>query len=47
MKKRYWVLHFWGRGYFCVTAEELTKEMIKEYLDHHFERKEIDSFEVE
>ncbi|WP_425429884.1 transposase [Cognaticolwellia beringensis] len=30
--------HFWARGYFCVTEGELTTEMIKEYLEHHFER---------
>ena len=37
VKKRYWGQHFWARGYFCVTAGELTKEMIDEYLSHHFE----------
>ncbi len=47
LKKRYWGQHFWSRGYFCVTAGELTKEMIKEYLEHHFERKDNDQFEVE
>ena len=47
LKKRYWGQHFWARGYFCVTAGELTKEMISEYLEHHFERKSDDQFEVE
>lgn len=47
LKKRYWGQHFWARGYFCVTAGELTKEMINEYLEHHFERKSDDQFEVE
>jgi putative transposase len=47
MKKRYWGKHFWARGYFCVTAGELTEEMIKEYLEHHFEAKENPSFEIE
>lgn len=47
LKKRYWGQHFWARGYFCVTAGELTKEMINEYLEHHFERKPNDNFEVE
>jgi len=47
LKKRYWGQHFWARGYFCVSAGELTKEMIKEYLEHHFERKSDDRFEVE
>ena len=47
LKKRYWGRHFWARGYFCVTAGELTKEMIQEYLEHHFERKENPNFEIE
>lgn len=47
LKKRYWGQHFWARGYFCVTAGELTKEMIQEYLEHHFERKPNDNFDVE
>ncbi len=47
LKKRYWGQHFWARGYFCVTAGELTKEMIQEYLEHHFERKVDDNFDVE
>ena len=47
LKKRYLGQHFWARGYFCVTAGELTKEMISEYLEHYFERKSDDQFEVE
>ena len=42
LKKRYW-----GRGYFCVTAGELTREMIQVYLEHHFEPRPEDDFEVE
>ena len=47
LKKRYWGRHFWARGYFCVTAGELTKQMIEEYLSHHFEEKPNASFEIE
>jgi putative transposase len=47
LKKRYWGRHFWARGYFCVTAGELTKEMIEEYLSHHFERDPHDGFDIE
>jgi len=47
LKRRYWGRHFWARGYFCVTAGELTKEMIKEYLEHHFKMQDNDDFEVE
>jgi len=47
LKKRYWGRHFWARGYFCVTAGELTKHMIEEYLEHHFEAKDNPDFEIE
>ena len=47
IKKRYWGRHFWARGYFCVTAGELSKEMIKEYLNHHFEKNPNDGFDIE
>ena len=46
IKKRYWGRHFWARGYFCVIAGELTKEMIEEYRLHHFETRENPNFEV-
>jgi len=47
LKKRYWGHHFWSRGYFCVTAGELTEGMIQEYLAHHFKRQDNDNFELE
>ena len=47
IKKKYWGRHFWARGYFCVTAGELTKQMIEEYLEHHFENKGGGDFEIE
>ena len=47
LKKKYWGRHFWARGYFCVTAGELTKKMIEEYLEHHFENKGGGDFEIE
>ena len=47
LKKKYWGRHFWARGYFCVTAGELTKQMIEEYLSHHFEQKPNGNFEIE
>lgn len=46
LKKRYWRCHFWARGYFCVTSGELTKEQIKESLEHHFEKNKNDGFEI-
>ena len=37
LRKRYWGKHFWARGYFCVTSGEVTEEMIKNYIENHFE----------
>jgi putative transposase len=47
LKKRYWGRHFWARGYFCVISGELTDEMIKNHLEHHFEPKGDDDFRTE
>jgi putative transposase len=47
VKKRYWGRHFGARGYFCVTSGELTKEMLQEYLEHHFEKDPDDKFDIE
>ncbi len=37
IKRRYWGKHFWARGYFCITVGQMTEEMVKNYLEHHFE----------
>ncbi len=47
LKKRYWGRHFWARGYFCVTSGQVTDEMIKNYLEHHFEPRGDDNFRTE
>ena len=47
VRKRYWGRHFWARGYFCVTSGNVTEEMIKEYLEHHFEPRIDDNFRTE
>ena len=47
IKKRYWGRHFWARGYFCATAGQVTDEMIKSYLEHHFEANPNDDFRTE
>jgi len=47
LKKRYWGKHFWARGYFCVTVGQVTEEMIKNYLEHHFEVSPNDNFKTE
>ncbi len=47
LRKRYWGRHIWARGYFCVTSGEVAEEMIKNYLEHHFEPKVDDNFRTE
>ena len=47
LRKRYWGRHFWARGYFCATVGELSEEMIKGYLEHHFEPNANDNFKME
>jgi len=38
---------FWVQVYFCVTAGALAEVMIKEYLAHHFQRKDKDNLDLE
>lgn len=47
LKKKYWGRHFWARGYFCATVGDMTEEMIKNYLAHHFEANTQADFNVE
>ena len=47
IKKRYWGHHFWARGFFCATSGEVTNEIIKSYLEHHFEPNKNDNFRTE
>ncbi len=47
LRKRFWGRHFWARGYFCASSGQVTDEMIKNYLDHHFEPKKDDEFKTE
>jgi putative transposase len=47
IKKRYWGRHFWARGYLCATAGQVTDEMIKSYLEHHFEPNPDEKFKME
>ena len=47
LRKKYWGQHFWARGYFCATVGQMTEEMIKSYLEHHFEPCLKDEFKME
>ena len=46
IKRRYWGRHFWARGYSCATVGQMTEEMIKSYLEHHFEPRPDDNFRM-
>lgn len=47
LRKRFWGRHFWARGFFCASSGNVTDEMIKTYLEHHFEPKKDDDFKTE
>jgi len=47
IKKRYWGRYFWARGYFCAKLGQMIEEVIKEYLEHHFEPNPNDDFMME
>ncbi len=48
LRKKYWGQHLWARGYFAVSTGNVTSEMIKEYIEHHFEGEESnDTFRLE
>jgi len=48
LRKRYWGQHLWARGYFAVSVGNITDEIVKQYLEHHFEGTEgEDAFRIE
>ena len=49
LKRKYWGQHLWARGYFAVSTGNVSTEMIKAYIEHHFEESEgeHDTFRVE
>lgn len=44
LRKRFWGRHFWARGFFCASSENVTDELIKTYLERHFEPKGLGKF---
>ena len=48
LRKRYWVKHLWGVGYFVLTTGNVTDEMIKSYVEKEESRGEkFGDFKVE
>ena len=37
LSKRFWGQHFWSRGYFAVTSDAITDEMIVDYIKNQDE----------
>ena len=33
LRKQFWGMHFWARGYFAVSTGTITDEMVNEYID--------------
>lgn len=48
LRKKYWGQRLWARAYFAVSAGNVTKQMLQEYIEHHFKGKEgEDTFRAE
>ena len=48
LRKRYWGQHLWARGYFAVSVGNVTDEVVRQYIEHHFEGTEAEeSFRIE
>lgn len=45
LRKRYWGMHLWSRGYFCSTVGAVDEEQIKEYIDNQ-SSEESEDFKV-
>ena len=47
LKKKYWCQRFCVSDNFCLTAGELTKQMIEGCFSHYFEQTPDGNFEIE
>jgi putative transposase len=47
VKKSYWGAAFGARVCFCATVGQMTEEMTKQYLEHHFEPRPNDNSKME
>lgn len=46
LRKQYWGQRLWARGYFAVSVGNVSEEMVKEYIEHHFDGTEGDAFRI-
>ena len=47
LRKRYWGRHLWARWYYCVSAGNVTEEMVGDYIEGHDQRPHDESFRIE
>ena len=47
LKKKYWGQHLWARGYFCGTVENVTEEIIRNYIANQGIEKKDNIFKIE
>ena len=46
LSKIFWGCHLWGRGYFVATSENITDEMIMDYLQNQDDKASDDDFSI-
>lgn len=46
LRKQYWGQRLWARGYFAVSVGNVSEQMVKDYIEHHFDGTEGDAFRI-
>ena len=46
LRKQYWGQRLWARGYFAVSVGNVSEQMVKDYIEHHFDGTEGDVFRI-
>jgi len=46
LSKMFWGRHLWGRGYFVVTSDNITDEVIMEYINNQDDKENEDDFSI-
>ena len=45
LKSRYWGQHLWSVGYLCRKVEDVTEQMIKDYIENQTDESD-DNFKI-
>ena len=43
IRKKYWGCHFWGRGYFSTTSENVMDDIINAYINGHIDANRVEN----